>query len=394
MVAADVLWQTATVTKDVIDHAIRRFAAGDLDGASALLEPLAAADVDWRAAANLGTIRKRQARSEEALALFRRAQALTAPNAYLLGAMGAELVKLQRPEAAEPLLRQAIALEPQQGRHRYELALGQLLEGRLAEGFENYEHRPSRAESPCRGLAYPEWRGERLQGRSILVWGEQGLGDEIQFSRFLAPLRRMGARVTLAVAPNNVRLLGQLADKVTGRSGNIEMEPHDYWVMLGSLPHRLGVTPEALSGAPYLAPAWRGGGGGGVGIVARGNPRHPNDLRRSIHDDSLQAAFPGALALEPAADTAASLELVAGLDLLVTVDTSWAHMAGACGAPCLLLLPAEGLDWRWMRGAARSPWYESIQLVRQTRPGDWASAIREAQRLAREHLTRRRGRGA
>jgi hypothetical protein len=164
--------------------------------------------------------------------------------------------------------------------------------------------------------------------------------------------------------------------------------------MMLSLPHRLGVTLEDLpGGAAYLAAphdrlmSWRPriGPGARIGVATRGNPRHPNDAHRSLTPEA--AAFvlslPGAvnlardegpLPLRDFADTAAVIE---ALDLVITVDTAVAHLAGAMGKPCWTLLPYIGVDWRWMHDERTdSPWYPSMRLFRQPAAGDWASVLR------------------
>ena len=270
----------------------------------------------------------------------------------------------------------------------FTLAFALLRQGRYAEGFAAYEHREARAKAETRQLPTPEWDGAPLAGRSILVWTEQGIGDEIQLARFIPQLRGRGAgRVLLGCHPANVRAFDQLGlDAVFPRfnpgGGQVSVPAHDCWTLIFSLPHRLGLAFETLDGGPYLAaePERRGG----IAIVERGNPKNPNDAARSIPDGLLQRALPQAELLEPMGDVLESLRRVAGFDLLITVDTSWAHMAGALGVPCWLLLPAERADWRWFPKADRTPWYDSLRLFWQEARGDWSGVIGEvAARLQR-----------
>jgi hypothetical protein len=279
---------------------------------------------------------------------------------------------------AEALTRAALARELTNPELWFGLASLLLVQGKWSEGFQAFETRPGRRLSPIRQLPYPEWEGAPLAGRSILVCGEQGIGDEIMFGRFIPALRQLGAsRISLAALPTNVRALRQLgADEVFPREGSVSIPRHDCWVMLASLPHRLGVTLETLSGAPYLRaePTERGL----IGVVERGRPTHLNDAHRSLPPGTLQKALPHAIVVEPRGDVLDSLAQVAGLDVLVTVDTSWAHMAGALGVGCRVLLPAHAQDWRWLRGRLDSPWYDSVRLYRQRTPGDWAEVIGQA----------------
>lgn len=248
------------------------------------------------------------------------------------------------------------------------------MQGRYRDGFREFEARFHRQAAPPRKLPYPEWDGP-IAGRSILVWGEQGIGDEIQTVRFVRRLKELGAsRVTLACWPQSVRAFQDVgADEVISRHGDIAVPKHDCWTLLWSLPYRLGLDLPDITGAPYLTaePRQRGG----IGLVERGRAGNPRDAERSIPEGLLQAAVPQGQLLQPEGDVYDSLCRLAGLDLLITVDTSWAHMAGAMGVPCWVLLPYRELDWRWLRERSDSPWYNSLRLYRQPSPGDWPSVI-------------------
>lgn len=291
-----------------------------------------------------------------------------------------ELFGQERDQEVEAVLRAAVEADPANAEHWWNLGEAILIQGRYPEGFRFTEARPDRLKSMLLKSGVPEWEGGPLAGRSILVYGEQGIGDEIMFSRFIPALRRLGAsRISLAVLSVNARALRQIgADEVIARDGGTHIPTPDCWVMLGSLPHRLGVSLENLSGRPYLTASPRGRGG--VAIVERGSPAHKNDRNRSMPAGLLQSAFPRATLLEPVGDTLDSLERLAALDLLITADTSWAHMAGALGVPCWVLLAHGYVDWRWMRRRSDSPWYDSLRLFRQPMLGDWGSVV--------DHLTR------
>lgn len=282
----------------------------------------------------------------------------------------------QRAEEAEAVVRDGLRRLPGQADLQSWLAYALLMQGEWRSGFREYESRQARQEIVARRLEVPEWDGP-LAGRSILVWGEQGLGDEIQTTRFIRELREHGAhRIFLACLPANVRAFQQLdVDLVVDRTANFSVPSVDCWVKAWSLPYRLGLDLADISGRPYLRaePARRGG----VGLVERGNPGNPRDKNRSMPEGLLQAAVPHGEVLRPEGDTYDSLRRVAGLDLLITVDTSWAHMAGALGVPCWLLLPYRDLDWRWLRRRPDTPWYDSARLFRQPAPGDWDSVLAE-----------------
>lgn len=306
--------------------------------------------------------------------------------ASALSERGNFLLEHQRAEEAEELLRRALELQPGNDLAAFRLALALLHQGRFREAWPYWQRRSNRLQSPMRRLPLPEWLGEPLTGRSIIVVGEQGLGDEIQFARYLPALRRLGAaRVTLACNTLNVRALQQLdvdatISRLTTPPASI-LEEHDCWTQLGSLPAILEAIPRPVSA--YLSAT--ASGPGGVGTVSRGAPGHPNDPRRSF-PGALSDRFAGALELSPQGDVLDSLSTVAGLDALVTVDTSWAHMAGAIGKRCIVLLPFVGVDWRWMRARPDSVWYRSLRLVRQPSPGDWDSALAEANHILRGWL--------
>lgn len=259
---------------------------------------------------------------------------------------------------------------------RSSLAHALLVQGRYLEGFRENESRVQRLKAPPWQLPYAEWEGP-LAGRSILIWGEQGIGDEFMMVRYVRTLRELGAaRITLTCWPQSIRAFDQVgADLVVSRFGAVEVPRHDCWISALSLPYRLGLRFEDISGAPYLAVA--PSGRGGIGLVERGRPDNPRDGERSIPEGLLQQAIPQGHLMSPEGDVHDALSRLAGLDLLITVDTAWAHMAGALGVPCWVLLPFRHLDWRWGRRRADTPWYDSLTLFRQPRPGDWNAAISE-----------------
>jgi hypothetical protein len=240
-------------------------------------------------------------------------------------------------------------------------------------------------------LPYAEWDGRPV--RTLTVWDEQGIGDAILFSRFVPALRRRGLEPTLICRPSLATLFEGLGVDVIAATGRIRTPSADAWTMLGSLPGRLEVDDASLPDpAPYLsAPAdrraiWRPriGPGARIGVVGRGNPAAAHDAVRSLPPEGVAFLYtlPGAVPLTPGhsplplrdfADTAAVIEC---LDLVIAVDTAVAHLAGALGKPCWVLLPYVSTDWRWLHGRTDSPWYPSVKLYRQPTQGDWASVLR------------------
>jgi len=295
--------------------------------------------------------------------------------------LGVVYVTTGRLAEAEAALRAALAADPAQAATRHSLAMLLLSLGRYAEGWPLHEARRQVAALKINrpNLPYPEWRGEDLGGRRLLVVTEQGLGDQIQFARFLPQLVARRAQVTFACAPALAPLFEGLGVTVTPVREGQALPDADCWTLLMSLPLRLGLTLEEVSGAPYLAPA-PVAAGGGVGVAAQGAPSHSNDRFRSLDPGSAGELLTLGRDLAPeatgAADFLDTARIVAGLDLVISVDTSVAHLAGAMGKPVWILLPAVETDWRWLRGRDDSPWYGSARLYRQASPGDWGPVVR------------------
>jgi tetratricopeptide (TPR) repeat protein len=303
----------------------------------------------------------------------------------------------------------AIALRPDFARAFWNRSFAHMLSGNYARGWEDYEWR-RRHDQYAAGLPPlpgPEWAGEDLAGKTILVHAEQGLGDTIQFARYLPLLAERGATVILACARALMKLMLRLpgVSAVVGRSA---LPAYDVWVNQMSLPRlfatRVDSIPAAagyLTADPALAASWRQAAAHRprVGIVWAGNPAHSNDSRRSMpaallapilavdgidwvslqvgptsHQIGTRYGIPDVSARLTDFDQTAAL--IATLDLVIAVDTATAHLAGAMGKPVWLLLPYAP-DWRWLPGREDSPWYASARLFRQPAPGDWLAVIQD-----------------
>jgi tetratricopeptide (TPR) repeat protein len=307
--------------------------------------------------------------------------------------LGALYAAQGRVQLAELEFRTALAFDPDH--IPSQLALGALLlsVGNYAEGFPWLDRRAELHPDvvPQVKLSYPQWRGEPLAGKSALIWVEQGFGDQIQMARFATLMKARGARhVTLACRQPLAHLFSTLdgVDTVMGveLGTDVAVEPHDYWSRYFSLPARLGVTLQTLPARPYLrAPAdrrarWRGAHSGGVGLVWQASPTGFNARNKGLPPEAAKALLDlGLVSLQPedtgAQDFADTAALIEQLDLVISIDTAAAHLAGAMGKPCWTLLPALHTDWRWLRDRADCPWYPTMRLYRQTTPGDWSQIV-------------------
>ena len=304
--------------------------------------------------------------------------------------LGVLLRTLGRLGEARALLDAELKLNPDHVEARYELGLARMARGDYPGGWPLYEARRSipafKIMTPS--LPFPEWRGEDPAGKRIVLFPEQGLGDNIQFARFALTLRDRGAQVLMLCRPSLTCLLRDSLEgvEVQAAEGSVDMGEPDYWALFGSLPGTLGLTLETLPTAPYLrAPsggAARTTGPLRIGLVTKGSPVHQNDAHRSLNDDAAARlrTLPGEIvSLQPedsgARDFAGTAAIIEGLDLVITVDTSVAHLAGAMGKTAFVLIPGFGTDWRWLQGRDDSPWYPSLRLFRGAVNGDWSPAL-------------------
>lgn len=296
-----------------------------------------------------------------------------------------------RLQEAETALRTVISRGLDLPDVRHALGVNLLAQGRYHEAWPLYA---ARAEMPHlrdgypRQFPFPRWESESLEGKRIALFREQGFGDQIQFVRFVPHLCSIGASVTLLTPPPLVRLFATNFPNVeiVAASGSVEFEDPDYWLTLADLPGKLDIGFEDLGPDPYLsAPPGSSKPGSDlrVGFVGQGSPTHLHDRYRSLPTElvaKLERQLPGTIVpLTPeqsgAKDFADTAAIIAGLDVIVSVDTSAAHLAGAMGKPCMLLLSEFGTDWRWMRGRKTSPWYAAHRLYRNEIGGNWAKPL-------------------
>ena len=296
----------------------------------------------------------------------------------------------------------AIALRPEFAQAHWNQAVAALLAGDFALGFRKYEWRKrhDRFRRDFIDLPGLQWDGSDPAGRTIPVHAEQGLGDTIQFARYLPLIAARGGNAVLVCERSLIPLLAGIGATIVPKDASLP--PYDCWIDQMSLPRvfgtRLDTIPTSegyLCADPARISAWRASlpAGPNVGLAWAGNPAHSNDRRRSLPAAALDRilAVPGVnfvnLQVGPRAseitladlsprlvDYAETAALIAALDLLITVDTSVAHVAGALGRPAWVMLPYAP-DWRWLLGRDDTPWYSSLRLFRQPRPGDWGSVV-------------------
>jgi Glycosyltransferase family 9 (heptosyltransferase) len=357
-----------------------------------------------------------QQEPEQALACYAQAFVADPDSAAAFNNYGNVMRELGHPARAIPFLQHAAVLDPRNITTRFNLAVTYLLKGDYAQGWPAYEARwdYEHLAGTEPKFGQPRWHGEALAGKTILVVGEQGHGDNIQFVRFLWNLHAQGARVKLQVTDGLVPLLslGGIISQV-GRYTD-DMGEFDYWVPIMSLPGILGITLDTLpkvqsylNADPAAVRAWQQRLGPKtrmrVGFCWSGRPdswlnQHKAvpfetmlDLIKSTpeyewinlqvdasdeQEAELAAAgvtrYPGSV--HSFADTAA---LMQNLDVVVGVDTAVSHLAAALGRPVWIMLNAYATDWRWLTDRDSSPWYSTARLFRQPRRGDWATVTKK-----------------
>lgn len=363
---------------------------------------------------NLGLCLRMQDRLEEAVAAYETTLRIDPAYAEAHSNLGLDLLALGRPAAAAASSRRAIELRPRMAEAHWNLGLSYLVQGDFANGWPEFEWRlkcPDLAAHYATSPNLPVWSGESLAGKTLLVRREQGLGDAIQCLRFLPRLTGQGVHVLLDIDPELVALVKAAFPEVAVLTDDAASPPAaDLCVNLMSLPLRLGVLAEHLPGrVPYLRAdpdkvrEWQHFlaryHGVRVGIVWAGNPKHANDRNRScplallgpllavqgVAWFSLQKGHARSqldridkdavndldAELHDMSDTAAVIE---ALDLVISVDTSIVHLAGALGKPVWAMVPYAP-DWRWLLNREDSPWYPSLRIFRQQTRGDWAGVV-------------------
>jgi Tfp pilus assembly protein PilF len=323
-----------------------------------------------------------------------------------LGSVQMGLMKLDRAAAH---FNRIVRLRPDAARARWNRGVISFLKGDFAAGGEDFEHRVAAGVAPERAFGMPRWTGEPLNGRTIFVHAEQGMGTAIQLARYVPIIAERGGRVILETYTPLERLFQSLAGAAAVVPVGAPTPEADVNAPLFSMPHIFKTRRDNVPAPiPYLSVAdalrrqWQAviadAKGLRVGLAWAGNPAHTNDRNRSMtlsllaplfalpdvsffslqvgqRSDEVSAFAPHVVdlsgRLSDFADTAAVIE---ALDLVIAVDTAVVHLAGALGRPAWVLLPFAP-DWRWMIDREDTPWYPTLRLFRQPRRGDWQTVI-------------------
>jgi hypothetical protein len=359
---------------------------------------------------NIGVQRQNSGAFGEAESLYRQALALRPDSPEAWFDLGTVLDRVGKWDEAIAALRQAIRLQPDFPRAHWNLGAALLRQGDFQSGWLEYEWRWKVPELQINRIKcrQPQWHGEQLDGKKILLYAEQGFGDTIQFSQLIPEVVRRGGRLMLGCRRDLTALLGRLpgVELCLPQPGPV---PGDFSVhcTLPSLPLALGTNlatiparASYLSADPAKIAKWKdrlkNDGRRRIALVWAGRPTHADDMNRSIALTrlaplatapkvqwfSLQKGPSAARVLEfpaPIIDWTAELNdyddtaaLAANMDLIISVDTSVAHLAGALGKPTWVLIPFVP-DWRWLLNRSDSPWYPMMRLFRQPNIGDWES---------------------
>jgi tetratricopeptide (TPR) repeat protein len=361
------------------------------------------------ARANLGAVFAERRQWGRALEHLDAALASDASAAEAHNNRGNALAGLARAEEAEAAFARALELDPGFADAAFNLALVRLRQGHWAESWPGFERRwETRQMAPFRrDLGVPRWDGSEAPGLTLLIHAEQGMGDMMMMARYFAMASARVGRLVVECQPELAPLLAAMQGGFDIVAAGDALPAFDLELPAMSLPAVFGTEPGNVPwSGPYLRVPESGasldGAGRKVGLVWAGNPRNPTDAERSLDasllapllavpgctffslqwgapGDRLQAAglAGGVHDLRPRlTDFAATAALVAELDLVISICTSVAHLAGGMGKPLWLML-ASGADWRWLESGDATPWYPAARLFRQQTPGDWGGVVEQ-----------------
>jgi Tfp pilus assembly protein PilF len=363
---------------------------------------------------NLGVALQESERWGDALRMFQESLQRNSRYVPALANSGYSMIQIGRPNDAVDVLRRALRVEPAYADAHWLLSHALLVTGQWPEGWDEYEWRWHRMKTVAyhRGTPESRWAGEDIDGKTILLYAEQGAGDAVQFVRYASLVKARGANVMVECHAELVSLFRGVDGVSEAHARGTTLPPYDVACPLLSLPSVFRTTVGSIPGVvPYLVAdphrvtRWRRvlepfRDRLCVGLVWAGNAAHVNDRKRSLSPGLLaplasmpgvqlfslqksvagdsRCVIPASLSLidwtdefHDFADTAA---LISELDLVIAGDTAVAHVAGALGKPVWVMLPYAP-DWRWLLARGDSDWYPSMRLFRQPVPGDWRSVV-------------------
>lgn len=348
-------------------------------------------------------------RSDEALPLI--LQITARPDADALAWTNRSQIHLALDQVSEAhkAACKAVELGPQEAMPHLALGLAKLRMGDYATGLREYEARFPYVLQEVLKYPYPLWRGENIKDKRLFIVGEQGLGDSVQFLRFIPEaIARAGEVIIHVHAPSYQLFKDNLPDTVKIFHIPQELPAADVYCPMMSLPVAMNYAIKDFKKSfyPYKVESkskfiFPDNGVKRIGIVWAGDPRHDNDIWRSadlrdllplgeIPNAQLYALQLGARRSDLDAygangvvkdlsalinDAVDSAAIMKELDVLISVDTAAVHIAGSVGVKTYMILPRRGLDWRWMEGEGKTIWYPSVEMVRQKKIGDWAEVI-------------------
>ncbi|MBB6145898.1 hypothetical protein HNQ77_003868 [Silvibacterium bohemicum] len=368
---------------------------------------------------NLGNVLQAQDKLGEASESYRRALALNPDLAEVYVNLGNVLQAQGDVERSLACYRRALSLNPGLAEASVAESMALLLQGNLAAGWRNFEKRWRTAdyETPMRSYPLPLWKGERLPSGRLLLWGEQGIGDEIMFAGLVPDVVRTGNHIVLDCDPRLKPLFARSFPEVKVISGYDPVTDTDLDIAAhlpsGSLPGILRTTHSAFAatkspylvadpaerqrfhtsyadGRPLVGLAWhtrnkQTGQKRSIGLSSLAPLLELPDLRwislqYGDHDSLEQQAAGAPLHIDRTVDQLADMDFfaaqVAAMDLVITIDNSTAHLAAALGVPTWLLLPFAP-DWRWQLQCSDSPWYPTVRIFRQPQRNDWSFVIQQ-----------------
>ena len=372
---------------------------------------------------NLGTVLRAQGMLDQAADCYIRALALRPELAEIHTNLGNIRTGQGRIDESLACYQRALALMPESADARYNMGVAQLLKGDFASGWRNFEMRWQTKDfgTPMRSYSQPLWNGQRLSSGRLLLWREQGVGDEIMFAGMIPDVMRTGTRCVLDCDPRLVPLFARSFPSIEVMSGvdpkdcpELDMAAH---LPSGNLPTFFRPTEDkfAATTSPYLVAdekareRFRASYGYGkrlIGLAWHTNNRTsgryrsidlsllaPLLARRDIRWVSLQygdhedlekqvTRAEAPVLIDRSVDQFSNIDRfaaqIAAMDMVITIDNSTAHLAGALGVPTLVLLPFAP-DWRWRQTGENSLWYTSLRLFRQPKPGDWQAVVQSVQ---------------